>query len=52
MVRGAAGQIRAHLFFTGFTILAIMEIKAFVWLFRKASLLITGGLATCPVLRT
>jgi len=48
MVRGAAGPIRVHRFFTAFTILAIMQIKAFIWLFGEESSLITGGLETCP----
>ncbi len=46
-VREAAGQTRAHRFFTGFTVLAIMQIKAFISLFREVSSLITGGLGTC-----
>jgi hypothetical protein len=47
-VRGAAGQIWARRFFTGFIILAIMETRAFILLFREVSSLITGDLGTCP----
>lgn len=47
-VREAAGQIWARRFFTGFIILAIMETRAFILLFREVSSLITGDLGTCP----